>query len=82
MPTFLRAHGYYVTIYTHDHRPAHVHAIGPSGRCVFNLNCPTGPLELREASGITAVQIRRLARVIEAELQALCAKWREIHGHY
>jgi Domain of unknown function (DUF4160) len=82
MPTFFRALGYNIVIFTHDHRPAHVHAVGPDGRCVFNLNCPSGPIELREVSGVTAAQIRRLARAIEAELEALCAGWRKIHGHY
>ncbi|MFM0069240.1 DUF4160 domain-containing protein [Paraburkholderia aspalathi] len=82
MPTFFRALGYSVLIYTHDHRPAHVYAVGPNGRCVFDLNCPDGPLELREASGIATAQIRRLARAIEPEIQALCAQWRKFHGRY
>jgi hypothetical protein len=82
MPTFLRALGYSIVIYTNDHRPARVHAIGPDGRCVFILNCPNGPLELREVSGVTAAQVRRLARAIEPEIQALCTQWRKIHGRY
>ncbi|WP_144162306.1 DUF4160 domain-containing protein [Paraburkholderia sp. BCC1885] len=82
MPTFLRVLGYSVVIYTHDHRPAHIHVIGPNGRSVFNLNCPTGPLELREVVRITGIQLRRLERVIEPEIVALCVEWRKIHGRY
>lgn len=82
MPTYLRLFGYSIVIYTHDHRPAHVHAIGPNGRCVFILNCPAGPLELREAAGISATHIRRLAEAITPEIPALCALWRSIHGHF
>jgi hypothetical protein len=82
MPTLFRVLGYAVVIYTQDHRPAHIHAIGPDGRCVFDLNCPVGPLALREASGISATQIRRLARAIEPGIEALCAAWRKIHGRY
>jgi hypothetical protein len=82
MPTLFRVLGYSVLIYTYDHRPAHVHVIGPDGRCVFNLNCPNGPLELREVHGITSTQTRRLAGAIEPELKALCAAWRTFHGRY
>ena len=31
-----------------DHRPAHVHVIGHGCEAVFNLNCPKGPVTLRE----------------------------------
>lgn len=58
-----------------------LHAIG-AGEAVFVLNCPDGPLELREAHGVTATQIRQLARAIEPEIRALCVEWRKIHGRY
>jgi hypothetical protein len=48
MPTVLRRGRLRIVIYLADHRPAHVHAIGPDGEAVFNLNCPSGPSELRE----------------------------------
>ena len=31
-------------IYTHNHRPAHVHAVSPDRRAKLLLNCPGGPL--------------------------------------
>jgi len=80
MPTYLRILGYCVVIYPHDHRPAHIHVIGPDGRCVFNLNCPSGPLELRSVSKIPTVLLHRLANAIEPEIFELCREWRKIHG--
>jgi len=49
--------GLRVVVYPNDHRPAHVHVIGRGCEAVFNLNCPAGPVELREnyrsfASGV------------------------------
>jgi len=82
MPTYLRILGYIVVIYPHDHTPAHIHAIGPDGRCVFELNCPGGPLALRSAIGISTGLLRRLARAIEPETHALCQEWRKMHGAY
>jgi hypothetical protein len=48
VPTVFRFVGLRVTIYPNDHRPAHVHVIGKGCEAVFNLNCPVGPVELRE----------------------------------
>ncbi|WP_199271807.1 DUF4160 domain-containing protein [Pseudoduganella flava] len=39
-----------VVIYPNDHRPAHVHVIGPGCEAVFDLHCPEGPPELRETT--------------------------------
>ncbi|MGF6779471.1 DUF4160 domain-containing protein [Paraburkholderia sp. GAS334] len=82
MPTVLRAQGCRVVIYPSDHRPAHVHVIGADGEAVFVLNCPAGPLSLREVEGLTIQQVRKLARVLDPEIRALCAAWREIHGNH
>lgn len=49
MPTVLRLDGLRVAIYPNDHRPAHVHVLGPGSEAVFVLNCPEGPPELRES---------------------------------
>jgi hypothetical protein len=40
-----------VVIYPNDHRPAYVHVIGPGHEAVFELNCPGGPVILRENYG-------------------------------
>ena len=42
-----------VVIYSNDHRPAHVHVIGAGKEAVFELNCPPGPVVLRENYGFS-----------------------------
>lgn len=82
MPTVLRRNGYRVVVYPADHRPAHVHGVGASFELVFNLNCPTGPLELRNVGGeVSDAEIGRVARLIGPEVEALCAAWSKYHGH-
>ena len=82
MPTVLRFESLRVSIYPHDHRPAHIHVTGGGGEAVFLLNCPDGPPELRENRGFDR---RRLGRVVEAltlHLGELCERWRAIHGDH
>ena len=82
MPTVLRFDGMRVSIYPHDHRPAHVHVVGADGEAVFVLNCLSGPPELRELRGFDR---RRLARVVEAlipHVGELCERWRTTHGDH
>ena len=69
-------------IYTNDHRPAHVHVWDGWRQAVFNLNCPTGPIELRENFGFSGPEVNALARLLRTHVQALCSAWRVIHGHY
>ncbi|MGA3241930.1 MAG: DUF4160 domain-containing protein [Bryobacteraceae bacterium] len=79
MPTVLRVDGLRVVIYPNDHRPAHIHTIGEH-EAVFNLNCPAGPLELRENYGFSRRQIGRMAAVLVDHLDVLCRAWEQIHG--
>ena len=80
MPTVLRFDGLRIVIYPNDHRPAHVHAIGPGGEAVFDLNCPAGLLELRENYGFPRREIRHILAVLMDHLVALCRVWGQIHG--
>jgi hypothetical protein len=82
MPTVLRVPGYRVVIYPNDHRPAHIHVESPEGSCVFNLNCPDGPFEVRELYALASQQVARLARAIEPEIFLLCRAWWRIHGQH
>jgi hypothetical protein len=82
MPTVLRFDGLRVVIYPNDHRPAHVHVIGPGGEAVFNLNCPDGPPELRESFGFPRQELGRIAVFLAANLALLCAAWSETHGNF
>jgi Domain of unknown function (DUF4160) len=80
VPTVLRFGRVRVMIYTNDHPLAHVHVLEGPRQAVFELNCPSGPIELRENYGFTWPQVNRLARLLQSHLQLLCAAWSEIHG--
>lgn len=80
MPTVLRIGALRVVIYPNDHRPAHVHVIGEGCEAVFNLNCPAGPIEIRENHGFSLQRARAIVRELELSLGRLCAGWEAIHG--
>jgi len=75
MPTVLRFDGVRVAIYPNDHRPARVHAIAADGEAVFVLNCPHGPLDLRESFGFS-----REALNLETAVDRLLSS-RKPHGY-
>jgi hypothetical protein len=80
MPTVLRIGGFRVAVYPNDHRPAHVHVIGNGHEAVFELNCPSGPVALRENYGFSQRDLARIEEVLLQNLAALCSAWRNIHG--
>jgi len=69
-------------IYTNDHRPAHVHVWDGRREAVFNLNCPAGPVELRENYGFALPEVNNLVRTLQMHLKSLCTAWETIHGHF
>lgn len=79
MPTVLRFAGLRVVIYPNDHRPAHVHVIGRGCEAVFNLNCPAGPMGLRENYGFLRREIKQIQFSMTERLPKLCAAWEGIH---
>ena len=81
MPTVLKIGNVRVAIYANDHPPPHVHAIRPGGgRAKFELNCPDGPVRLVEQARFRGAEIARIGAAVAAELSAICAEWRRIHG--
>jgi hypothetical protein len=82
MPTIRTLGGLRVVIYPNDHRPAHVHVVGPDGEAVFNLQCPDGPPVLRESFGFTRAKLNAIASELAAALELSCTEWRRIHGDY
>lgn len=81
MPTVMRIDGVRVTIWPNDHRPAHVHVVSKSGEAVFNLNCPDGPLKLRESYGFRRAELNRLQAALSDAVVAFCREWSRIHGY-
>ena len=61
----LRAGAFRIVVYPNDHRPAHVHVIGQGHEAVFELNCPNGPVELRENYGFVRRDLLRIAELLE-----------------
>jgi hypothetical protein len=80
MPTVLRFEGLRVVIYPNDHRPAHVHVAGRGCEAVFNLQCPTGPAEIRENYRFPRREVKSIERVLTNHLAKLCGEWKSIHG--
>ncbi len=65
-------HGLRVVIYPNDHRPAHVHVIGRGCEAVFKLNCPAGPVNLRENQGFQRAELNRIATALARHLPDAC----------
>lgn len=80
MPTGLRFDGLRVVIYPNDHRPAHVHVIGRGCEAALDLNCPAGPVEVRENYGFSRREITHIQAVLTNHRGELCSAWEEIHG--
>jgi hypothetical protein len=81
MPTILRLGSLRVVIYTDDHRPAHVHVIGQGHEAVFILNCPFGPLRLRQNDGFPDYRLNQIATELLHHLAEMCNAWREMHDY-
>jgi len=56
-----------------------VHVIGHGCEAVFNLNCPAGPVGLRENYGFSRRVIAQIASVLMDHLRELCSEWERIH---
>ena len=80
MPTVLRFDGLSVVVYPADHIPAHVHVFGSGNEAVFNLNCPAGPVALRENYGFARRAISGIRRALNDAVPMLCQEWSRIHG--
>jgi hypothetical protein len=80
MPTVLRFAGLSVVIYPADHVPSHVHVLGGGMEAVFNLECPGGPIVVRENYGFPRRTLTRIRKMLDRSIDTLCDKWRMIHG--
>ncbi|PTB23745.1 DUF4160 domain-containing protein [Paraburkholderia caribensis] len=82
MPTVIRFEGLRVAIYTNDHPPPHVHVLGPNREAIFELNCPNGPVSLRESYNFTGRELQGVADLLNGNIPDLCKKWGDIHGNH
>ena len=81
MPTVLRFEGLRAVVYPNDHRPAHVHVIGKGNEAVFRLNCPVGPIEVRENYGFSRSEVSHIVSELSHRQATLCDAWKSIHGN-
>ncbi len=69
-----------MVVYPNDHRPAHVHVIGRGCEAVFDLNCPAGPVELRENYTFSRRELGRIHEGLGVHITMLCEAWEKVHG--
>jgi hypothetical protein len=75
----LRFSGLRVALYPDDHRPAHVHVIGPAAEAVFNLNCPKGSSNHRAGYKFTMPALRATEIALNQAISKLCKDWEKFH---
>ena len=81
MPTIFRIrHGYAVRIYPNDHRPPHVHVVGPETEARFELLCDQGAVRLTDNYGFSRGRLNAIAQELIDRLVDLCDAWGTIHG--
>ncbi len=80
MPTVLRLEGLRVTIYPNDHRPAHVHVVGRGAEAVFILDCPDGPVTVRQNVGFPRRDLAGIEAALGPHIRFLCQAWEGMHG--
>jgi hypothetical protein len=80
MPTVLRFGNLRVMIYTNDHRPPHVHVVGPGIEAKIALGNETGAPSLITNEGLSRRNLETALEAIDRNSEALIQRWREIHG--
>ncbi len=79
MATLFRVGSYRIVVYSNDHRPPHVHAVG-EGHARFELGTAPDGVRLTEQVGVSARDLRRIACEIIARHEECLAGWRKHHG--
>ena len=81
MPTIHRSRGLRFVIYTDDHKPAHVHAIGPDGEAKIALGGAGGaPTLVWIAGAWRNPDVRRALAEGAREQPRMLAAWHRLHG--
>jgi hypothetical protein len=80
MPTILRFRGLRVMIYSYDHRPSHVHVIGPGAEARIALGGEGARPWVMTNDGLSRRDVVRALAEIERNRDLLIQRWREMHG--
>jgi Domain of unknown function (DUF4160) len=73
--------GWRIVIFTNDHRPPHVHVIGPEESARFELLCDLGKEKLMDSIGFKLAQLQQIEVYLLSHIERLCSEWERIHGH-
>ncbi len=73
--------GWRIVIYPNDHRPPHVHVVGPVEHARFELLCDLAQARLMSNVGFSLSQLRQIAAYLSKHVGHLCDEWGRIHGH-
>ena len=80
MPTVHRARGLRFVIFTDDHEPAHIHAIGAGGEVKIDLDPGGRGPEVVWVKGLSRGDVRRAMTEVTKEGPRLMNVWTRIHG--
>jgi hypothetical protein len=81
VPTIPRAAGLRCVIFTDDHRPAHVHAIGADGEAKIELGAPgRAPALVWVRGAMRNADVRFAFAEVARHQDAMREAWRRIHG--
>jgi uncharacterized protein DUF4160 len=81
MVTVFRVRSFRIVIYSNDHGPAHVHAIGPDCEAKVALGEEGEYPRLVTNDGLTRAELESVLTAIGEQLELLRQRWREIHGN-
>jgi hypothetical protein len=81
MPNILPSiRGWRVVIFTNDHRPPHVHVIGPEESARFELLCDLDSVKLMDNINFTLSKLQVIEIYLIKHIAHLCNEWERIHG--
>lgn len=75
MPTIFIIGPFRIVINTADHRPAHVHCIGPGVAVIIEI----GSQRVIRNNGVSPKDVKRLKEFIEEHKDVLITEWRHYH---
>jgi hypothetical protein len=67
-------------IFTNDHAPSHVHAIGAGGEARIEIGAPDQKPRLTWVRGLSNADVRRAMAEVAAEQRRMRDAWTRIHG--
>ena len=80
MVTVFRVRRFRIVIYSNDHWPAHVHAIGPDCEAKIALGESSEHPQLVTNEGLTRAELVMVLTEVDEHIELLRQRWREIHG--